>query len=83
MDHILASCIYIYYIFSHLYMKQFYDDKLGKIIVNKLSEVFDIEVDVTYNVNMGFFQSKYSGVPHLMEHLICRYYEMMNKNDNT
>ena len=64
-------------------MKQYEDPILGKILINQLTDRFEIPMEVLYNINVGFFQTKYSGCPHLMEHLICRYYEVNGIEDNS
>ena len=64
-------------------IKEYDDPVLGKIIINQLTDRFEIPMEVLYNIHVGFFQTKFAGCPHLMEHLICRYYEILGKEDNT
>ncbi len=64
-------------------MLEYDDPVIGKILLNKISEYVDVKTEITYNINLGFCTSRYTGLPHLMEHLICRYYELDNKKDNT
>ncbi len=36
-------------------MQEYHDEILGKIIINKITNDFDIDTEITYNINMGFF----------------------------
>jgi hypothetical protein len=35
-------------------MLEYNDDVLGRIIINKVSDYLDINMEVTYNINLGF-----------------------------
>lgn len=36
-------------------IKEYNDNVLGKIIINKLTDNFELPMEILYNINVGFF----------------------------
>ena len=54
-------------------MKQYNDPVYGNIWIKRIERIKHFNPISFYNINFGFYSTKHVGLPHLMEHLICRY----------